>query len=443
MFNDFHLLNQSVIILNNKHNVVFVNKAYLKLSGKNEDELINKKYQSLCFYEDEFKDYQIDFKECLINGGEIQRQVFIEDKNKTMKAVFVTFTDVSIAKEHFNMITLQDLSQIIKCEYYLNQSEISKNKSCAFEGLIGCHDLMREIYRLLELAADSDVNILISGESGTGKEMIAKAVHHLSKRNDYPFIAVNCSALSESLLESELFGHVKGAFTGAMKDKIGKFEAAQGGTIFLDEIAEISPLLQVKLLRVLQERSIEKVGDNKTVNLDIRILAATNKNLKDEVKAGGFREDLFYRLNVFPIQTIALRQRKTDIPLLISHFIEILNKRTGKKISRLSQSALSLFMDFDWPGNVRQLENMIEYAFVLTNEELIDLRHLPRELTMSEKMVPAKTIEKKATKKRVNISKPDLLSLLARHNNNRIKTAEYLGISKVSLWKKMKKFELL
>ena len=443
MFNDFNLLSQSVIILDDNHHVVFVNDAYLKLSGNKRDQLIQKEYQSLCFYEDESNRSKIDFKECLINGGEVHRQVFVEDSKELMKAVFVTFTDINYKNNHYNMITLQDLSQIIKCEYYLNQSEISKDKSCSFQGLIGCHDSMREIYRLIDHAADSDVNILISGESGTGKEMIAKAVHNLSKRSEYSFIAVNCSALSESLLESELFGHVKGAFTGAVKDKIGKFEAAQGGTIFLDEIAEISPLLQVKLLRVLQERSLEKVGDNKTVNLNIRILAATNKDLTEEVSKGNFREDLFYRLNVFPIYTVPVRERKTDVPLLISHFIDLLNKRTGKEISRLSQSALSLFMDFDWPGNVRQIENMLEYAFVLANDEVVDLRHLPRELTMSETKQQSKKRDVTSNKKRVKISKSELLALLKKHDNNRLETAKYLGISKVALWKKMKKFELI
>jgi transcriptional regulator with PAS, ATPase and Fis domain len=328
---------------------------------------------------------------------------------------------------------------------------------------VGHDEKIQALYKLIELAADSLSTVMISGEGGTGKELVANAIHLMSDRKNKPFIIVNCSALTESLLESELFGHVKGSFTGAYKDKVGKFEAAEGGTIFLDEIGEISPMIQVKLLRVIQEKTIERVGDNKVRKVNMRIIAATNRNLRDLVNKGVYREDLFYRLNVFPVYTSPLRERKNDIPLLCEYFIRKFNKQTGKNIKGLSENAYRILMDYCWPGNVRELENSMEHAFVLCNSRLIDIFDLPQEIRLvSLRQGLCKGIE--STNKPAyyvseihpadgnstlpeslhkDLSKEALVSVLQVNNWNRNETARHLGISRVALWKKMKKVGIL
>ena len=240
-----------------------------------------------------------------------------------------------------------------------------------FHNLIGKNHRVQEIYKLIEEVAESDVTVLIQGESGTGKELVANAIHYQSSRTRGPFVKVSCAALAESLLETELFGHVKGAFTGAHRDKMGRFELAHNGTIFLDEISEIGPAVQVKLLRVLQEREIERVGDYKPIKIDTRIIVATNKDLRHLMNTGKFREDLFYRLNVVAIDLPPLRQRRDDIPLLVEHFIQEFNKRYNKDIKGISHETLDILMENDWEGNIRELENVIEHAFVKSHASVI------------------------------------------------------------------------
>ncbi|MCI0493643.1 sigma-54 dependent transcriptional regulator [candidate division KSB1 bacterium] len=243
--------------------------------------------------------------------------------------------------------------------------------------IIGKSKPMQEVYRTLEKVAPTDSSVLIYGESGTGKELIARAIHKLSTRKDKPFIRVNCGALVETLLESELFGHEKGAFTGAMKQKKGRFELAHQGSIFLDEIGDISPNMQLKLLRVLQEREFERVGSEETIQVDVRILVATNKNLSDLVQQGKFREDLFYRLHIIPIYLPPLREREEDIPLLAQHFIKQLAEELKKPASQITDAAMEKLLNYPWPGNIRELENVIERAIVLSDKPVIDDADLP------------------------------------------------------------------
>jgi len=272
------------------------------------------------------------------------------------------------------VVVFRDVSEIVALRRDLGERYKLHN-------IVGKSKSMQEIFGLIEEVADSDATVLIEGESGTGKELVAHACHHLSPRASAPFIAVNCSALAESLLESELFGHVRGAFTGALRDKQGRFEAANGGTIFLDEIGDLSPGIQVKLLRVLQERTIEPVGGEKSVPVDIRVLAATHRSLGELVSAGKFRQDLYYRLRVVPIWLPPLRKRRDDIPLLAQYFVERFRQNTGRPIEGVDKRALGLMLDYCWPGNVRELENVIEYAFVKARHGLISKAHLPPELT--------------------------------------------------------------
>ncbi|MDR1232370.1 MAG: sigma 54-interacting transcriptional regulator, partial [Spirochaetaceae bacterium] len=246
--------------------------------------------------------------------------------------------------------------------------------------IIGTSSAMRDLFQMLKQVAPSEATVLITGESGTGKELIAAEIQRLSRRTEAPFVKINCAALPESIIESELFGHEKGAFTGALNKHIGKFEAAHQGTLFLDEIAELPPQIQVKLLRVLQEREIERVGGSATVKVDVRLIAASNKNLEQEIKQGRFREDLFYRLNVFPLVIPPLRERKSDIVLLADHFTEKYAQRNAKLIKRISSLAIDLLTSYTWPGNVRELENCIERAVILTTDMVIHSYHLPPSL---------------------------------------------------------------
>jgi PAS domain S-box-containing protein len=239
---------------------------------------------------------------------------------------------------------------------------------------------MQEVYRRIELASESGATVLVTGESGTGKELAAQSIHGGSPRAEGPFVMVNCSALPETLLESELFGHVKGAFTGALFDKAGRFETADGGTIFLDEIGDVSPLIQLKLLRVLQEKTFERVGESRSTTVDVRIITATNRNLKERVSQGAFREDLYYRINVFPVHMPPLRERREDIPLLCDHFVREGSERTGKRVDGFGEDALRLLMDYLWPGNVRELENAVEHAFVTAKGPTLGVIDLPAEI---------------------------------------------------------------
>ena len=296
-----------------------------------------------------------------------------------------------------------------------------------FHGLVCASAEMKEIVTLVRELAPFDSTVLILGESGTGKEVVARAMHEESKRREKPFITVNCSAYSEGLLESELFGHVSGAFTGAMRDRQGRFESANGGTLFLDEIGEISQTIQIKLLRVLQERIIERVGDQTQIPVDIRVVAATNRDLRQEVKDGRFREDLFYRLNVITVDLPPLRDRRKDIPALTEHFLPRFADDTGKKVESFSEEALENLLSYDWPGNVRELENVVEHAVVRTRSPIILPKDLPRELRGGGAAVSGSTDE----------SRIDAAMSAAGGRIGR--AAEILGVHRTTLWRWLKK----
>ena len=310
------------------------------------------------------------------------------------------------------------------------------------EELIGQSPLMGEVFQNIKLVANSDVTALITGESGTGKELAARAIHSLSERRDKPFLAVNCSAIPDNLLESELFGHVKGAFTGAMADKVGIFEAADHGTLFLDEIGDVSPAIQVKLLRVLQEGEIRRVGETQSRRVDVRLITATNKDLNRLVRQSALREDFYYRIHVFEIRMPPLRERKDDIPLLIDHFIGQIANRTGRRIDGITRDALKRLLDFHWPGNVRQLRNAIEHACVTVTGDRIKYMDLPAELRVSPRHNnDAADIANSLTAEQ-DEERDKILTALKQTGGNRTAAAKLLGVSRVTLWKKIGKYAI-
>ncbi|MBW2035211.1 MAG: sigma-54-dependent Fis family transcriptional regulator, partial [Deltaproteobacteria bacterium] len=305
-----------------------------------------------------------------------------------------------------------------------------------YDELIGISPKMQEIYEIIDRISLSSPIVLIQGESGTGKELVARVIHKNSDRKDKPFIPVNCGAMVEGLLESELFGYVKGAFTGAFSDKIGLFEAAQGGTIFLDEIAEITPALQVKLLRVLQERKIRPVGDTRESDIDVRVITATNRDVEEAVKSGALRKDLFYRVNVVSIKLPPLVERKEDISLLIIHFMNKFNAMSKRRVVGVSPDAMDILLNYHWPGNVRQLENMIERAFALGIDETIQLGDLPPEIRGSK--------ETSETKKPVYALRENEIVLIKRAlretNGNKAEASKLLGINITTLYRKIERY---
>ena len=357
----------------------------------------------------------------------------IEEANKAIKAGAYYFLTKPLNLDHLNKIVknaLTERSQQLKIKEL--QERLKHNQNA--DDMIGKSAELNKVRAMISKAAPTKASVLITGESGVGKELVARAIHNQSPRKDNAFIVVHCAALSETLLESELFGHEKGAFTGADSLAHGKFELADGGTIFLDEIGEINLSTQIKLLRVLQERSFERVGGEKTINVDIRIVAATNKNLEEEVRAGKFREDLFYRLNVVRIEMPALRERKDDIPLLMHGFLKEFNIENQKNILGFDNRAKSAILKYSWPGNIRELRNCVESAVVMCTKDQISFDDLPSTVRsgcdISAITIPAGITMNEAEKIIITEN-------LALNNGNKTKTAETLGIGRKTLHRKL------
>jgi transcriptional regulator with PAS, ATPase and Fis domain len=317
-------------------------------------------------------------------------------------------------------------------------------KQHTFFGIISKNREMQRLFEMLELVSGNDTTVLLEGESGTGKELFARAIHSISHRKKGPIITVNCGALPDTLLESELFGYKAGAFTDAKRDKPGRFAQAENGTLFLDEIGDISPMLQMRLLRVLQEKVYEPLGSTKSEKADVRIVAATNKNLEELVQQGLFREDLFYRINIVTLFLPPLRERKEDIPLLLEHFLRRLNSMRGKEIQGISPKAMNILMSYDFPGNIRELENIIEYATVVCKNRLIRRVHLPE--TLQQKIGLRKILaSEKITESEPSLEavEKDIIYRTLRKNNwSRKLTAAQMGIHPTTLWRKMKRLNL-
>lgn len=316
-----------------------------------------------------------------------------------------------------------------------------------FKDIIGESDKLKEIFQVVEKVSESDSTIIITGESGTGKGLIAKAIHENSSRKNKPFISINCGAIPENLLESELFGHVRGAFTGATSPKPGKFELADGGTVFLDEIGDMSNELQIKVLRALEEKSFERVGGCKTIKVNARIIAATHRNLKEEIKKGNFREDLFYRLYVIPINIPPLRERREDISLLVSHFLDKFNKKNGLELEGFTDESTEIILSYSWPGNIRELRNMLERLVILKRKGLISPQDLPENMRMQNNVLTAPNIQISDDGISLNTAvnefeKALILQSLEKTKWVKNKAAKLLQLNRTTLVEKIKRHQL-
>lgn len=420
-----------------------VNPAAERLTGYSKDELVGSSCRILgctgCKIRGEnpeghwcglFTKGKVQAKSCMITQKSrrsihiVKNAVILHDSDGKVLGAVETLTDMS--------------------DFHRQQQEIAMlRKSCqlesGFHGIIGESPPVQRMFELIESVSRSDAPVLILGQSGTGKELAARAIHDSSLRKNKPFIKVNCAALNENLLESELFGHVKGAYTGADRTRMGRFEAAHGGTILLDEIGDIPLSIQVKLLRVLEEREIERVGDHRQIPVDVRIITATNKNLEKLIEKGNFREDLFFRINVFPITCPSLAERRDDIPMIVQSFIDQHVNKAGKRILGLTSGAMEILMNYSWPGNVRELRNAIDYAFVLCSGEWIGIEHLPPKIIAGEDSSPGGT---PAENREDHQERERLIRILKKTGGNQSEAARMLNVSRVTIWKRIKKYDI-
>ncbi|MFH0727881.1 MAG: sigma 54-interacting transcriptional regulator [Pseudomonadota bacterium] len=333
--------------------------------------------------------------------------------------------------------TLTDITELIEKDHQIDAFRRELQSEDEFQGMVGVSASMRRTFDLIANVAGSDAPALILGESGTGKELAARAIHLHSARKDRPYVQVNCAALNESVLESELFGHVKGAFTGAYQNREGRFEAANGGDIFLDEIGDLPLSTQVKLLRVLEEKVIERVGDNRSIPVDVRVITATNRNLRQLVEAGSYRSDFYYRINVLPIVLPPLRERAEDIPLLAETFFRRIQLKNDKPIRGISPEAMQALVRYPWPGNVRELKSAFEYAFVTCMNSKIDVHHLPPDIVPCRNQSPVMPLADISLDER---KKRDLIQALDQANGNQSLAGRILGISRVTVWNRMHRY---
>ena len=366
--------------------------------------------------------------------GQIKGPVYIVDGKGTRIPISATYA--SLKDERGDDIggvgTFRDLRLV---------EELRKKveKSYSFEDIISRNHEMQQLFEILPTIAASESTVLVQGESGTGKELVARAIHHLSPRQRKPFVAVNCGALPDTLLESELFGYKAGAFTDARRDKPGRFARAEGGTLFLDEIGDITPALQVRLLRVLQEKVYEPLGGTRTLRADVRVIAATNKDLNEKMRQGSFRQDLYYRIDVLQLFLPPLRDRREDIPLLVEHFVDRFNRLQDKEVAGSSEESLQLLMAYDFPGNVRELENIIERAFVLCSSGLIEPQHLSGSIRGTAHLGPEQRVHGTTVKE---VERIMILDALRRNNWNRKAAAVELGFHKSTFFRKIKAYNI-
>jgi len=435
-------LRDGVLVVDTQGQIVSANPAAERITGYRMDELENRSCRILNCTGCKIIGEGRAEKWCALFAINSMRDKKCMITHKNHRTIHIV-KSASVLRDNDGQVigaveTLTDMSQVMRQQQEIRSLRRTFQLDEGYHGIFGKSPAMQNLFELIENVAQSDAPVMVQGESGTGKEMVARAVHDAGPRKDKPFIKVNCAALNENLLESELFGHVKGAFTGADRSRTGRFEAADEGSIFLDEIGDIPPATQVKLLRVLEEKQIERVGDHNPIPVNVRIITATNKDLEALVKKGDFREDLFFRINVFPLDCPSLGQRREDIPAIVQHFIQANTVASGKKILGVTPEAMDRLMAYDWPGNVRELRNAIEYAFVLCPGGGIGLEHLPSKF--SNRKPPAAPAPEELSAQKG--AQEQVMEALKQTGWNRTEAAQILGVSRVTLWKRMKKYGL-
>jgi PAS domain S-box-containing protein len=442
-------IQEGVMIVNPEGVIISVNKAFENLTGYALDELIGNSCSTLnCTSCKVQRSGDPEHWCTLFHNGLLEKQRCVLMRRDSSYVHILK--NASVLRDTRGKVigaveTMTDITELLERETTIEAFKRELNARDTFHGIIGISASMQRIFDLITNASDSDAPLLVLGESGTGKELIAQAVHECSGRKDAPYIKVNCASLNESLLESELFGHVKGAFTGAHQDRKGRFEAADGGSIFLDEIGDLPMSTQVKLLRVLEEKTIERVGDNQSIAIDVRIITATNRDLADMVRKGLFREDLFYRINVIPLNIPPVRDRTSDIPLLAESFFRKLQLKSGKNIQSISSRAMDLLMRYSWPGNVRELRSTFEYAFVTCQSTAIEPTDLPpviQQPIMAEVKEEIGLVPKVSGLSINERREQELIAALEQTRGNQTRAAEILGVSRVTVWNRMKRYGL-
>ncbi|MBU2550404.1 MAG: sigma 54-interacting transcriptional regulator [Proteobacteria bacterium] len=429
----FRSVEEGIVSVNNETEVIEINQAALDICGLTREESIGRSWRTIT------SDCSAQCHQPLLET--LDREIVVRDfrvecrhPDRPTRSIVLNTSPLKDRSGRFigAVVVIRDITILVNLERELDQRK-------QFHNLIGRSKSMQRVYRLIENLAETEATALILGESGTGKELVAEALHYLSSRQNGPLVKVNCSALAENLLESELFGHVRGAFTGALKDKTGRFEMAAGGTIMLDEIADLSPRIQLKLLRVIQEKEIERVGDEGPRKVDVRIIACTNRDIKTMVQRGEFREDLYFRLNVVQVRLPPLRERREDIQPLIEHFIAHYNAQYNKTIQGISPEARQLLFNYAWPGNIRELRHAIEHAFVLCHLPCITPEHLPpeiRDATTAERPVHLKALSP--------ADEAGLLKdVLEETGWNKAEAARRLGWSRPTIYRKIARYRLL
>ncbi len=425
----FRSVTDAIITVDNEMRVTESNAVVEKICGLTPENIIGKPFRKV--FDEKFESCRKILLETLKKQITV-REHRIECKHSDRPRQVLEVTGSPLLDLNNQAIgavlVLKDITRLTDLEIELKEQN-------SFHNIIGKSMKMQGIYKLVEDLSEMPTTVLISGESGTGKELVARALHYSGPRSFKPLVTVNCSTLPESLLESELFGHVRGAFTGADKNKIGRFQAAHKGSIFLDEIGELSPLVQVKLLRVLQEKEFDRVGDSTPVKVDVRVITATNRLLEEEVRKGNFREDLYYRLKVMELVLPPLRVRTEDIPLLVNHFCDFHNKSLNKNIKGVTDEVLGAFLCYSWPGNVRELKHVLERAFVLCHGSTIVAEHIPSEVLGCR---PVRKFERDDRSK----EREEILRALDKTDWNKSKTARLLGISRKTLYQKISKYSI-
>lgn len=432
-------LQDGLMVVDPSGNIIAANPAAERVTGYTAEELVGKSCRILNCTGCKIIGKGAGKQWCgLFNRGAIREKKCLIT-NKDRHSVHIIKSASVLRSEDGNIIgaveTLTDITEKIRQQQEISTLRKTFSLDEGFHGILGKSPVMLNLFEMIENVAQSDTPVMIQGESGCGKELVARAIHRASGRSDKPYVKVNCAALNENLLESELFGHVKGAYTGADRARVGRFEAAHEGTIFLDEVGDIPPSVQVKLLRVLEERKIERVGDNRSVPVDVRVITATHKNLEGLIEQDLFREDLYFRINVFPLFCPPLSQRREDIPLIAQSFIRRNAVSSGKKILGLTPEALEALTEYSWPGNVRELRNAIEYAFVLCQSGGIGMQHLPHKIAGGAARQAACEMDADCVKER-----DALIAVLRNAGGNQSEAARMLGVSRVTIWKRMKRF---